>query len=239
MSCAARSGEHCWRTSQRLAAGSRRYSCTAATTMGPLIGVAIDAAIRREQATMAPGNAPDTAGVILLSGDRRPTVSTPAGEYWLRRLRDADRDGHAPLPIAVWAAVAGLRSGGTSARSLTVATPDGDVRIEASLAEADGAVAIVVVPVRPPNPPTIPDSWGLTSRERAVVQLVLRGLGNREIAEGLFISENTVEFHLRHIYEKLAIRGRSQLLARFFRETFWPHLAAPVDGGRRLDTGDR
>jgi DNA-binding NarL/FixJ family response regulator len=49
---------------------------------------------------------------------------------------------------------------------------------------------------------------------------VLKGLSNREIAAALVVSENTVQTHLRHIYEKVEVRSRTQLLARFFREQF-------------------
>ncbi len=51
----------------------------------------------------------------------------------------------------------------------------------------------------------------LTPREIEIVQMVARGLGNREVGERLFISEGTVKTHLHTIYEKLGIKGRVQL----------------------------
>jgi len=51
----------------------------------------------------------------------------------------------------------------------------------------------------------------LTAREIEIVQMVARGLANREVGEKLFISEGTVKSHLHTIYEKLGIRGRVQL----------------------------
>jgi DNA-binding CsgD family transcriptional regulator/tetratricopeptide (TPR) repeat protein len=51
----------------------------------------------------------------------------------------------------------------------------------------------------------------LTSAERRIADEVSRGLTNREIARRLFISQNTVESHLKHIYPKLGIHSRSQL----------------------------
>jgi len=57
----------------------------------------------------------------------------------------------------------------------------------------------------------------LTSREREVVKMIASGLRNRDIAERLSISENTVKVHLHNIYEKLGMEGRMELLL-FARE---------------------
>ena len=54
----------------------------------------------------------------------------------------------------------------------------------------------------------------LTQREREVSRLVAAGLRNREIAERLNITEQTVKFHISNIYAKLEIDNRSKLVAR-------------------------
>jgi DNA-binding CsgD family transcriptional regulator len=51
----------------------------------------------------------------------------------------------------------------------------------------------------------------LTPRERRVSQLAAEGLTNKRIAEAMFLSEKTIELHLRNTYEKLSIAGRSAL----------------------------
>ena len=51
----------------------------------------------------------------------------------------------------------------------------------------------------------------LTRREREVASLAAGGLSNREIAERLVVSVRTVEHHLDHVYEKLAVNRRGQL----------------------------
>jgi DNA-binding CsgD family transcriptional regulator len=54
----------------------------------------------------------------------------------------------------------------------------------------------------------------LTSQERRVADLVSRGLSNREVAAHLFLSVNTVETHLRHIFRKRGVATRTQLAAK-------------------------
>jgi ATP/maltotriose-dependent transcriptional regulator MalT len=54
----------------------------------------------------------------------------------------------------------------------------------------------------------------LTRREREILGLVHQGRTNREIANALFISEVTVKAHLRHVYEKLGVRSRTEAAVR-------------------------
>lgn len=53
----------------------------------------------------------------------------------------------------------------------------------------------------------------LTPQEQAVVDLVVQGLTNREVASSLFISVKTVQYHLTRVYARLGIRSRSELTA--------------------------
>ncbi|MGZ4299928.1 MAG: LuxR C-terminal-related transcriptional regulator, partial [Solirubrobacteraceae bacterium] len=56
--------------------------------------------------------------------------------------------------------------------------------------------------------------WGpeaLTPSERRVAELAIEGLTTREMAESLFVTPKTVEFHLRHIYQKLGVNSRDKL----------------------------
>lgn len=63
-----------------------------------------------------------------------------------------------------------------------------------------------------------PDKQALTERERAVLSLVAVGATNRDIAEKLVISENTVKVHLHNILEKLHLRNRQHAAAYAIRE---------------------
>ena len=58
----------------------------------------------------------------------------------------------------------------------------------------------------------------LTEREMEVLTLVAQGLGNREIARELFISENTVKNHVRNILEKLHLHSRMEAVVYAVRE---------------------
>jgi DNA-binding NarL/FixJ family response regulator len=60
---------------------------------------------------------------------------------------------------------------------------------------------------RPTRPTELAD---LSTRERDVLRLVVRGLSNAEIAHELYISETTVKTHVTHILQKLNLRDRVQ-----------------------------
>lgn len=51
---------------------------------------------------------------------------------------------------------------------------------------------------------------GITPRELEILELIAQGLSNREIAEKLFVSENTVKTHSSRLFDKLSARRRTQ-----------------------------
>jgi DNA-binding CsgD family transcriptional regulator len=57
----------------------------------------------------------------------------------------------------------------------------------------------------------------LTSRERQIVEGVVRGLRNKEIAREMNLCECTVKMHLHHIFDKLKLESRTQLVLAFSR----------------------
>ncbi len=75
----------------------------------------------------------------------------------------------------------------------------------------------VPVEIRVPAPagPFTPDAarieaLGLTPRELEVLQLIAEGLSNKEMAERLFVSENTVKTHASRVFDKLGASRRTQ-----------------------------
>jgi len=54
------------------------------------------------------------------------------------------------------------------------------------------------------------DQLGITAREFEILELIARGMSNREIAEKLFVSENTVKTHSSRLFDKLSAKRRTQ-----------------------------
>jgi DNA-binding CsgD family transcriptional regulator len=54
------------------------------------------------------------------------------------------------------------------------------------------------------------EALGITPRELEILELIAQGLSNREIAEKLFVSENTVKTHSSRIFDKLGAKRRTQ-----------------------------
>jgi len=91
------------------------------------------------------------------------------------------------------------------------------------LVEALERVAAGDVIVSEPRPHTHPLdspelSWplrhlGLTVRESEAIALLVLGLRNREIADSMYVSVDTVKTHLRNAYRKLQVRNRAEAVA--------------------------
>jgi DNA-binding NarL/FixJ family response regulator len=67
---------------------------------------------------------------------------------------------------------------------------------------------------RPASPVPAADDFGLTDREQEVLAMLVSGVtSNRDLADRLFVSENTIKFHLRNILDKLHLSSRAQVIA--------------------------
>jgi ATP/maltotriose-dependent transcriptional regulator MalT len=67
----------------------------------------------------------------------------------------------------------------------------------------------------PASRPFIPDEkkregLGITRREFEILELIAQGMSNREIAEKLYVSENTVKTHSSRVFDKLGAKRRTQ-----------------------------
>jgi NarL family two-component system response regulator LiaR len=76
-------------------------------------------------------------------------------------------------------------------------------------------VVVKEVPVPAGEQPFIPDeekreNLGITRRELEILELIAQGMSNREIAEKLYVSENTVKTHSSRVFDKLGAKRRTQ-----------------------------
>ena len=76
--------------------------------------------------------------------------------------------------------------------------------------DASGDAAIDYVKARIGN---LGDLYNLTDREKEVFHLLAQGKSNIEIAHDMFVLEGTVKAHLHHIYTKLNVRSRKELVS--------------------------
>ena len=56
--------------------------------------------------------------------------------------------------------------------------------------------------------------FGITKREQEIIEALLHGKSNKELAETLFVSEKTIETHLANIYRKVGVKNRLELFSR-------------------------
>jgi len=66
--------------------------------------------------------------------------------------------------------------------------------------------------------PVSAEEQNLSRREQEVLELLSQGCSNKEIADKLSISIETVTWHLRHIYSKLHVRSRTQAALKFLSQ---------------------
>jgi DNA-binding CsgD family transcriptional regulator len=92
-----------------------------------------------------------------------------------------------------------------------------------------GGTMIFIEPARPRDMAWLKtNAYGLTPREREVVELVLRGASGKQISDTLYISEYTVQEHLSNIFDKVGVRGRRALIKRLFFDNLYPPVQQPA-----------
>lgn len=66
--------------------------------------------------------------------------------------------------------------------------------------------------------------YGLSSREMDVLRCFVRGLGRKQVAAELYLSQGTVAVHIRGIYDKLDVTSSLQAATKWIREQELPAL---------------
>jgi DNA-binding NarL/FixJ family response regulator len=79
------------------------------------------------------------------------------------------------------------------------------------------------------RPKVLGDDTNLTSREEEVLALLSKGFSNKEIAEKINLSTDTIRTHLKHIYEKMHVRSRTEAVIRYM--SLKPPIQGLDDGG--------
>jgi DNA-binding CsgD family transcriptional regulator len=191
---------------------------------------------------------PDGPGVLVLAEDLSVVATTPVAEYWLAELGKAERGDKHALPFPVLTVVARLqaieRKGATQAGGMPkvrLRAPSGQwVVLYASWLSREtsqGQIAVMFETAQPVQmAPLIMQAYRLTKREGEITQCILRGWSTTEIAAALQISSNTVQDHLKAIFEKVDVSSRRELAGRIFVQQYQPHFltGVPVDASGRL-----
>lgn len=170
---------------------------------------------------------PHDPGVLILAEDNTIIATTAAAEYWLAELRETDQTDGRPLPVAVSSVVTVLKAleRGWLAADVTpkirLHTRSGHwlvlyaSRLRSS--ESDARISVIFEVARPAEiAPMMMQAYGFTRREGEVTQCVLGGQSTVEIAARLHISPNTVQDHLKAIFDKVDVSSRGELAARIF-----------------------
>ena len=186
---------------------------------------------------------PDEPGLLLLAEDLSVVAITPAAERWLAELEEADLPHKLPLPYAV-TAVAGRML--ALERGLD-AQPDLVPRVRLRTASGhwlvlhasrlsgpstQGHIAVIFEAARPAEvAPLIVQVYDLSKRESEILQSVVRGLSTTEISAEFRISSNTVQDHLKAIFEKVGVHSRRELVGQLFAQQYQPR----IEAGRGLN----
>jgi DNA-binding CsgD family transcriptional regulator len=207
--------------------------------IAPHLGNGLKMAALRIQAP-AEEDATDVPGVLTLDYRGRVVQHTPAAEHWLRDLEDLAPGWRerGDLPRAVLMVVLSLRRALSPERErdeASVPTLHARARsgrwltLYGSLTEVTperrAETVIIIEPTKPEELlPFSMSAYGLSPREEEVVKLVVRGHSTTHISRTLFISEHTVQNHLRSVFEKVGVRSRGELVKRLFFDNLYPTL---------------
>ena len=187
---------------------------------------------------------PEAPGLVVLREDWTVESLTPGVERWLAELPDSRWEARGALPPAV------LAVAGRALRTAERADAPGEVAIARVLSRAgrwvvlhgaalvaDGGRRVAVI-VEPAHPARIASllmaAYGLTEREQDVTRLVLQGNSTAEIAARLAVVPQTVQQHLKSVFDKTCVGSRRELVGKVFFAHYEPRLR---DNERRAIAG--
>jgi DNA-binding NarL/FixJ family response regulator len=171
-------------------------------------------------------------GLVLLAADGAVAGTNQAAGLWLEAL--GGRADGSDLPVEITALATRLRHLDASQRlqRLRVRLRRGGWAVlHASWMDAEVAGQIAVIIEAAPAAeiaPMIMTAFGLSDRERAVAGLVCQGLPTRVIAGHLHVTVDTVQDHLKSVFDKTGVRSRGALVATILHRDYLHNAGGPV-----------
>ena len=170
-------------------------------------------------------------GLIILGPDGAVAGMNDAAGRWLEDL--GGRADGSDLPIEISALATRLRHLDASAPAmprLRVRARTGRWAVlHASWmnSRGDKAIAVIVEEAAPAEvAPVIMSAYGLTEREKTICGLVCQGLPTRQIADRLHLTTDTVQDHLKSVFDKTGVHSRGELVATILQRDYLPRAKA-------------
>jgi DNA-binding CsgD family transcriptional regulator len=192
--------------------------------VSPFVTEALRRCLARTFDEPTPPLARSGPAVLVLSPELEVRAQTPETDAYLRTLLPPDAD-RRPIPAAAYN-VAGqllaVEAGLDDQPPLTRVRLVGGLwltfraaRVETADRTAAPDIAVSVEPTSPRERQMLyARCHGLTARETELLDLLVGGADTKAVAAGLYISEHTVQDHLKSIFDKTGTRNRRTLLAR-------------------------
>ncbi len=186
----------------------------------------------------------DGPGLVLLAADGAVAGMNQAAGRWLEEL--GGRSDGSDLPIEISALATRLRhldAAEPALPRLRARTRSGRWAVlHASWmnSEAADTIAVIVEEAAPADvAPMIMTAYGLTSREKTITGLVCQGLSTRQISDRLHLTTDTVQDHLKSVFDRTGVHSRGELVATILRQDYLPHAMAgdPLNQVWRLHPG--
>ncbi len=174
----------------------------------------------------------DAPGLVVLGPDAAVVSTTTPGERWLEELGWPLSEGRV-APAELRALAAAVEEPGDAEREpprvrmRTLAGRWAVLHASKLATDAAAAVAVIIEEATPADlAPILMLAYGLTNQERTVTSLVCRGLSTREIAERLHITPNTIQDHLKSIFDKTGAHSRRELAMSLLQRDYAPRTMA-------------
>lgn len=180
----------------------------------------------------------DAPGLLLLADDLSIVAITPAAELLLADLTEADQLPSHGLPHAIYAVAARVQAHESTREWMPELPPKVRLRTAAGQwltlhasrpagANTEGHIAVIFEVARPVEiARLVVQAYALSGRESEIVRLVAQGQSTTQIATTFHITSDTVQDHLKAIFEKVGVRSRRELISQLFAQQYQPRITA-------------